>query len=870
MSHGKQGRASEERGSRWPVPMATRPRGVTDLAVELGLPFMPVPRGDADAEAGVLNLNEVLSRAEVGILHRDLALNVLAVNDHYCRLVGRTPDELAGLPMHLFTHPDDAARSRALYERQFAKGEPFQIEKRYQRPDGSVSWCVVHISFVCDAAGRPMSTVTTALDVTKRREAEEELRESEEHYRNTVELAPQITWTATPNGQIEEVSPRWAAVTGTEPVEAFGSGWQKALHDDDLEPTLRAWEHALKTGLPVDVEYRLRTPDGGFRWFRARAAARRDEQGHILRWYGTLEDINDRVLAERGLRESEGRFRLAAEAAGLGIWDYDRLTGHREWSDELKIMFGLPRSTKPDLATALAVIVPEDRPKLMDLAQRVQSGETDARFDVTIAIHRADTGEKRFLETRGWSVQAATGRLERVLVTIRDITEEHTAEQRIRWAATHDALTGVPNRSHFSEKLEGAIARAREADSQIALVLFDVDNLKQTNDTIGHDAGDRLLAIFAERLKAFSGEAGGIGRLGGDEFAIFLEHRDEAQTLAVARDILQRLHQPFEHEGGALDCQSTAGCSILPRDADNAADLLKCADIALYAGKADGRGSLSIFDPAMRTSLDRRTSMLRLARTALRDDRIMPFYQPKVRLQDERVVGFEALLRWTGEGGHIEPPGAIAAAFEDMSLATAIGERMLDQVCRDIARWRAEGLDVGSVAFNLSPAEFRRDDLFDRVMGRLHQDGIPTSALELEITESVFLGHDASAVARTLQAFHREGVRIALDDFGTGFASLTHLQSFPVDVIKIDRSFVSDVAARPGNAAIVKAVIGLARDLSMDVVAEGIETQQQADHLRAQGCKFGQGFRFGKAMPRDEVTELLRASGRDRGLGGRL
>ncbi|MGN6123083.1 MAG: EAL domain-containing protein, partial [Sphingomonas oligoaromativorans] len=172
--------------------------------------------------------------------------------------------------------------------------------------------------------------------------------------------------------------------------------------------------------------------------------------------------------------------------------------------------------------------------------------------------------------------------------------------------------------------------------------------------------------------------------------------------------------------------------------------------------------------------------------------------------------------------------------------------------------------------FNLSPAEFRRDDLFDRVMGRLHQDGIPTSALELEITESVFLGHDASAVARTLQAFHREGVRIALDDFGTGFASLTHLQSFPVDVIKIDRSFVSDVAARPGNAAIVKAVIGLARDLSMDVVAEGIETQQQADHLRAQGCKFGQGFWFGRAMPRDEVTELLRASGRDRGLGGRL
>jgi diguanylate cyclase (GGDEF)-like protein/PAS domain S-box-containing protein len=857
MSYERNDRSPEARGSGWRVPAErtlTPPGGVIDLATELSRSLVANPSGGA-----ALDLNEVLSRAEVGILHRDLARNVLAVNDHYCRLIGRSRDELTGLPMELFTHPDDAARNLALYDRQFAKGEPFRIEKRYRRPDGSVSWCVVHVSFVCDAMGRPTSTITVALDVTKRREAEEELRESEEHYRNTVELAPQIAWTAAPNGQIEEVSPRWAAITGMEPSAALGTGWQNALHDGDIGPTIEAWTHALSTGTPVDVEYRLHTPDGGFRWFRARAAARRDGQDHVVRWYGTLEDVNDRVLAERGLRESEERFRLAAEAAGLGIWDYDGLTGRREWSDELKKMLGLPQSAKPDLATALSLVEPEDRAKLQDLAQSVRSGETDARFDVTMAIRRADTGEKRLMKTSGWSVQAATGRLERVLVTIRDVTEERTAEQRIRWAATHDALTGLPNRSHFAEKLENAIARARKSGSQVALVLFDVDHLKQTNDTIGHDAGDRLLTIFAERLKTFYSDVGGIGRLGGDEFAIFLEHHDEARMLTVARAILQRLHAPFDHDGGTVDCQSTAGCSFLPKDAEDAADLLKCADIALYAGKADCRGSISIFDPAMRASLERRASMLRLARTALHDNRIVPFYQPKVRLQDERVVGFEALLRWRKTGEQVEAPGAIAAAFEDLSLASAIGERMLDFVCSDIVRWRAEGLDVGSVAFNLSPAEFRRDDLFGRVMSRLHRDRIPTSVLELEITESVFLGHDASAVARTLHAFHNEGVRIALDDFGTGFASLTHLQSFPVDVIKIDRSFVSDVAARPGNAAIVKAVIGLARDLDMDVVAEGIETRQQADHLRSQGCTFGQGFLFGRAMPRDAVTDFLRS-----------
>lgn len=681
-----------------------------------------------------------------------------------------------------------------------------------------------------------------------------------DHYRTSVELARHISWSADRDGAIRTVSARWEAVTGISRAKALDSGWVDALHAEDVPPTLAAWQHALATVSPVDVEYRLRTSADDYRWFRACASPDLDSGGAVVAWYGTLEDIDDRKRAERALLASEERFRLAAQAAGIGIWDYDVLRDRRLWSDDFRAMLGLDRATPALPATALALVVPEDRPVLQRLIDSIGAGDADVRFDVTLRIRRADTGALRSMQTGGWRVTAANGRIERVLVTIRDVTDQITAEQRIRHAAEHDPLTGLANRAAFNRLLAEAIARCeRDPAAVLTLALFDVDHLKEINDTIGHDAGDLLLRTVALRLSAALGAGAVVARLGGDEFAAIVETDTPESAQACIAAALRALRQPIVAEGMALDCQATAGAALFPRDGRAARELLKAADMALYAGKAHARGELSAFRPAMRAGMQRRASMLSVARRIARDERVEPFYQPKVRLGDGTLAGFEALLRWRHDTLGIQGPDTIAAAFDDLTAARALGERMLARVCADLVRWRERGLPLARVAINLSPAEFRRDDLFDRVMEQLGRHTLPPELLELEVTETVFLGRDADTVGDTLAAFHRAGVSIALDDFGTGYASLKHLREFPVDVIKIDRSFVADLATDPDDAAIVDAILGLARRLDIAVVAEGVETADQADYLLARGCAYAQGFRFGRPMDAAAAAALLGA-----------
>jgi diguanylate cyclase (GGDEF)-like protein/PAS domain S-box-containing protein len=802
------------------------------------------------------DLEAVLGHAPVGILHSDLDQQVLLVNDAYCAIVGRSAAELSGLPFEQFTHPDDIERSSGIYLEQLAKIEPYEIEKRYLRPDGTVIWCAVHVSFVLDDAGVAQSIVTVVSDITARHHAQEELRESEEHYRHTVELVHQIVWAADPSGSIVEVSSRWSEITGVAQEGALGERWLKVLHPDDVAPTRAAWDLSVASGQPVDVMYRVLGKDETYRWYRARATARTDAAGAVMRWYGTLEDIHERRQAEQALRDSEERFRLAAQAAGLGIWDFDAIRLRREWSDEFKSMLGLTLDTVPRVETALALVVPEDRHLLQALVDAAQAGDSSARFEVVLRIRRANDGAERWMRTDGWRIYAPSGRLERVLVTIRDVTEERTAEARIRWTASHDALTGIPNRAHFSDQLERALAQIPQGRA-MALVLLDLDHLKEVNDTIGHDAGDMLLRTFAGRLQHAFGACAMIGRLGGDEFAVLLDGVGSDQVHAHVERALAQLRHPFEHEGYTCDTQATAGASLYPAHGTTADELLKSADIALYVGKSQRRGEMSLFAPSMRAEVQRRASMLNVARLAVRDDLILPFYQPKVCLKTRKVVGFEALLRWRDHLRGVQGPETITSAFDDLGLAIAMSDRMLDCIAGDMRAWLDRGIDPVRVAINLSPAEFRHDGLAQRIMKPFARQKVSFDRIELEITETVLLGRDTERLEDTLATFHRHGFRIALDDFGTGYASLTHLKTFPVDVIKVDQSFVSNLRAGSDDAAIVDAVISLAHRLNMEVVAEGVERDEQADYLAARGCDYAQGYLFGRAISADEVALMM-------------
>jgi PAS domain S-box-containing protein len=335
-----------------------------------------------------------------------------------------------------------------------------------------------------------------------------------DHYRTSVEMAQHISWSADESGAIRTVSARWTEVTGIAVAKALDSGWLDALHPDDVEPTMCAWRVALETASSVDVDYRLRT-SSGYRWFRSCASPRLNDNGLAVAWFGTLEDIDDRKRVETELLASEERFRLAAEAAGLGIWDYDALRGSRLWSDVFRAMLGLAPEVPAEPATALALVVSEDRPLLRQLVYSISDGDTNPRFELTVRINRADDGALRWMQTSGWRVKSANGRIERVLVTVRDVTEQLTAERRIRWAAEHDPLTGLVNRAAFNRLLEDAIARADQSDAtMLTLALFDVDHFKDTNDTVGHDAGDLLLRTVAERLVFVLGDDVVVARLG--------------------------------------------------------------------------------------------------------------------------------------------------------------------------------------------------------------------------------------------------------------------------------------------------------------------------------------------------------------------
>ena len=445
-----------------------------------------------------------------------------------------------------------------------------------------------------------------------------------------------------------------------------------------------------------------------------------------------------------------------------------------------------------------------------------------------------------------------------ILSSIVDITARKEAERHLAHLAMTDALTGLANRSHFMATLAQSSAATGRSGGQMAVVLIDVDEFKRINDSAGHDAGDGLLCAVAERLRD-AVRPGDLGaRMGGDEFAVLLTRLRTASDLdVILARMTGQLHQPLHHGTRDIDCRVSMGVALFPEHAGDIADLMKHADIALYEAKNGGRGRACIFEPGLLERWQREARMLERARDALVHAPPAPWYQPKVDLASGKVIGFEALLRCVRPDGAIIMPGEIAAAFEHSELGRVITERMLAQVLADCRRWQDQGIEFGHVAINVPGVELHDSSFPDRLLNALNVTGVAPRRIELEVTESVFLGRNAEVVERSLNRLSAAGISIALDDFGTGYASLSHLKQFPIDIIKIDQRFVRDLETDPDDAAIVRTVLNLAYSLGIRTVAEGVENLRQLDYLRAGGCHFGQGFHFGAAAPASEVRAML-------------
>ncbi|MBO1078765.1 putative bifunctional diguanylate cyclase/phosphodiesterase [Roseomonas haemaphysalidis] len=459
----------------------------------------------------------------------------------------------------------------------------------------------------------------------------------------------------------------------------------------------------------------------------------------------------------------------------------------------------------------------------------------------------------------------AEGAVVAILTTSIDITDQKNAQWHLQHLAGHDALTGLPNRSLLTRRIESSLAQAAQAGEQGALLFLDLDHFKTVNDSLGHVFGDQLLVAVARILRDNVGPRDTVARLGGDEFAILQEGiNGPGDAAALAGQIGHALSQPLNLRGHSINISSSIGITMFPQDANGSDELLKNADLAMYGAKAEGRHGHRFFSIEQRRKVEHAQSLDTGLREGLRANEFLLHYQPQFHLGSGRATSVEALIRWQRPGHGLVSPGTFLRAAEDSGFIVQITEWVVRQACAQMRAWMQRGIAPDRVAINVSPTLFRRLDMHRLVTEAARTAGVPLSMLELELTEGVMMDRSA-ATLETLHALRRDGVSLALDDFGTGFSSLDYLRRFKVNRIKIDQSFVRNLPQNGEDASIVRTIIGLTHGLGLLVVAEGVETQEALDFLRAEGCDEVQGFHLGRPCGPDDCAQnflvLRRAAG---------
>lgn len=465
------------------------------------------------------------------------------------------------------------------------------------------------------------------------------------------------------------------------------------------------------------------------------------------------------------------------------------------------------------------------------------------------------------------AVRGADGEIENFIALFSDISERKAVEQRIRYLAEHDFLTGLPNRVLLTDRVSQAITFARRNRTRLALMFLDLDRFKSINDTLGHNVGDELLRAVTKRLLAHVRASDTVSRLGGDEFVLLLlEVVDEESVARLARNLLDALVEPVlvgEHE---LNVSGSIGIAMYPEHGQDIDTLMKSADTAMYQAKAAGRNAYAFFSAEMDVAARCRHEVESALRHALARNEFILHYQPQADVAGGGVVALEALLRWNRPGIGLVPPDDFIPVAEESGLIVPITEWILEEVCRQLRQWRDSGMVHVPVAINLSPVQFRREGLYEIAMEKVKQYGLVPGDIEFEITENVLM-LNTDTVMRTLDRLRAAGFHLIIDDFGTGYSSLSYLKRFPVVKLKIDRSFVRDVSDDPDDAAIAGAIIGMARSLKLGVVAEGVEKNEQLEFLRQEQCKSMQGYLLSRPLPADELERVLKAGLSLPGLG---
>ena len=806
-------------------------------------------RIEAALREGERYYRHVIDSAVDGYFAMDPQRRFTEVNDTLCTLFGYAREEWLGkTPLEFITETSRAELIAQMQRIDTTDRRRYQLVA--QRKDGTTFPILLNNTTHRTENGEVAGSFGFITDLTPIVDAQRAVAESERDLRGILDDLQDTYYRTDSKGIVTRASRSVKQLLGYEVEEFVGrrlaDSYCTPQDRDEFLARMRA-----NGGHIVGGESRLRHRDGHEVWVLTTAHFIHDASGNVIGVEGTTRDNTRQRKAEEELRlaakvfESSGEAIMITDAAGCII----------SVNQAFSIVTGYPAT---EVTGRNASLLASGRHGPEFFGNMWQSVLNAGYWSGEIWNKRRN-GEifPEWLSLS--SVRDSRGQVTHLVGIFSDISERKAAEARIAFLAHHDALTGLPNRLLLKDRMEQAIVHCERSGNKVALLFVDLDRFKAVNDTFGHPVGDALLRDAAQRLLACVRDSDTISRHGGDEFLVVLTDLQNSEVPAqIAGKIMAALGQPFHIETHEAAISASVGIAVYPEDGAGFEDLLKKADTAMYHAKEAGRNAFRFYTERMNTDAQERLDLHSRLRRALERKEFVLHYQPLFELASGRIVGGEALVRWQDPEQGLVAPGLFIPATEHSGLIVPLGEWVLNEACAELARWHALGCPQLSMAVNISAIQFRRGDVEETVRRALEASGAPASSLELELTESILID-GAEQVLATIRRLQSLGVRLAIDDFGTGYSSLAYLKRFAVDKLKIDQSFVRDIVTDQDDAAIVRAVIQMARSLNLHVLAEGVESEAVAAELRAMNCDLVQGYHFGRPIPAVEFRRLLRA-----------
>lgn len=683
---------------------------------------------------------------------------------------------------------------------------------------------------------------------------------SEEYFRLLTENSLDIISILEPDGTIRYESPSVTRILGYNPEELVGHSAFEFVHPDDLAEVAKSFAHLVQSAGMAPVQFRFLRKDGT--WCPLEAVGTNLLNNPVIGGIVVnCRDDSERRRVEEMLRESEERYSLAMQGTSDGLWDWNLTTQKVYYSPRWKNMLGFSDAEIGDSPEEWLSRVHADDLGALQASIAGHIEKQTEHYEGEYRILHKD-GAYRWMIMRGIAVQSDNGTIYRLVGSQEDVTEKKRIAEMLVHDALHDGLTGLPNRNLFIDRLQNCLARTKRHDDYIFAVLFlDLDRFKVINDGLGHLMGDRLLAKVAELLTSCVRPEDTVARLGGDEFTILLDGIDDVSAaIRVAQRIQASLTVPFTLNGQEVYTTASIGIALSESGYDHAEDLVRDADNAMYRAKALGKARHQVFDSSMHKQAVDLLQLESDLRRAVERQEFVVHYQAIRELTSGAIQGYEALVRWQHPQHGLIYPGDFISAAEETGLIVPLGWQVLREACRQTAEWQKQSPKAKDllISVNLSSNQFSQPDLCAHVRRILDDCGLAPQFLKLEITETVVIENPESA-GEMLRQLRALGVRVCLDDFGTGYSSLSYLLRFPIDTLKIDRSFVNGIGSGAENASIVKTIVALAHNMGMDVTAEGVETQAQLDHLKSLNCETAQGYFFSKPVEAAKAFALIAA-----------